>query len=167
MLNLSVLQGRLVADPEIRQTPGGVSVATFRLAVDRNYQQNGQRQADFINCVAWRGTAEFIGKYFGKGDMCLVEGSLQSRNYEDKNGAKRTAYEVIVDHVYFSGGRKDAAADGQRTGEPYATAGNRQDAGAASKAGEIISRAQSFGVPVGSYDQVEMDVQMLDDDLPY
>lgn len=166
MLNLSLLQGRLVADPEIRQTPGGVSVATFRLAVDRNYQQNGQRQADFINCVAWRGTAEFIGKYFGKGDMCLVEGSLQSRNYEDKNGAKRTAYEVIVDHVYFSGGRKEPA-DGQRAAEPDAAAGNRQNTGAASKAGEIISQAQSFGVPVGSYDQIEMDVQMLDDDLPY
>lgn len=162
MLNLSVLQGRLVADPEIRQTPGGVHVATFRLAVDRNYQQNGQRQADFINCVAWRGTAEFIGKYFGKGDMCLVEGSLQSRNYEDKNGNKRTAYEVIVGQVYFSGSRKEAAAESPQ--QPPPSAGNRQDAGHGK---DIMARAGSFGVPVNTFEQVEMNVQPIEDDFPY
>ena len=163
MLNLSVLQGRLVADPEIKQTPGGVSVATFRLAVDRNYQQNGQRQADFINCVAWRGTAEFIGKYFGKGDMCLVEGSLQSRNYEDKNGQKRTAYEVIVGQVYFSGSRKsEQAAGGPHPSPP--SSGNRQDAG---RGKDIMSQAQNFGVPVNTFEQVELGVQPMDDDFPY
>ena len=99
MLNRVILMGRLVADPELRQTGSGVSVATFRVAVDRNYQPKGsaERQADFIPCVAWRQTAEFISKYFAKGRMIAVEGSLQSRNYEDKTGAKRTAYEVMVD----------------------------------------------------------------------
>ena len=87
MLNKVVLQGRLVADPEVRQTPSGISVATFRVACDRNYQpQGGERQADFISCVAWRQTGEFIGKYFPKGTMILVEGAIQTRNYEDKNG---------------------------------------------------------------------------------
>lgn len=104
MLNRIILMGRLVADPELKTTTGGLSVAGFRMAVDRNYQskEGGEKQADFIPCVAWRQTAEFIANYFGKGRMIAVEGSLQSRNYEDKTGAKRTAYEVLVDHAYFA-----------------------------------------------------------------
>ena len=104
MLNRIILMGRLVADPELRQTPNGVSVASFRIAVDRNYQSKdtGERQADFISCVAWRQTGEFISRYFQKGRMIALEGSLQTRNYEDKTGAKRTAYEVIVDQAYFA-----------------------------------------------------------------
>ena len=110
MLNNVTLMGRLVADPELRQTASGVSVVSFRLAVERNYVPQGQeRQADFISCVAWRQTAEFIGKYFGKGRMIAVEGSLQSRNYEDKNGQKRTAIEVIVDRAHFTGERTAGA----------------------------------------------------------
>lgn len=111
MLNSVTLMGRLVADPELRQTASGVSVVSFRLAVERNYAPQGQeRQADFISCVAWRQTAEFIGRYFTKGRMIAVEGSLQSRNYEDKNGQKRTAYEVIVDQAYFADSRPAAPA---------------------------------------------------------
>lgn len=112
MLNSVTLMGRLVADPELKTTQNGTSVASFRLAVERNYQAKGaaERQADFIPCVAWRQTAEFIGKYFGKGRMIAVEGSLQSRNYEDKNGQKRTAYEVIVDQAYFADSRPAAPA---------------------------------------------------------
>ena len=93
MLNNVTLMGRLVADPELKTTQNGTSVASFRLAVERNYQAKGaaERQADFLPCVAWRQTAEFISKYFAKGRMIAVEGSLQSRNYEDKNGQKRTA----------------------------------------------------------------------------
>ena len=104
MLNRIILMGRLVADPELRQTQSGVSVASFRIAVDRNYQSKdtGERQADFISCVAWRQTGEFISRYFQKGRMIALEGSLQTRNYEDKTGAKRTAYEVIVDQAYFA-----------------------------------------------------------------
>ena len=112
MLNRVILMGRLVADPELKQTPNGISVATFRLAVDRNYQSknSNERQCDFINCVAWRQTGEFISRYFSKGRMIALEGSLQSRNYEDKTGAKRTAYEVIVDHAYFADSRPEGAA---------------------------------------------------------
>ena len=103
MLNRIILMGRLVADPELKSTQSGISVATFRIAVERNYTPQGQeKQADFISCVAWRQTAEFISKYFAKGRMIALEGSLQSRNYEDKQGQKRTAYEVIVDQAYFA-----------------------------------------------------------------
>lgn len=104
MLNKIILMGRLVADPELKYTPNNVAVASFRIASERNYTPQGQeRQADFISCVAWRQTGEFISKYFSKGRMIALEGSLQSRNYEDKTGAKRTAYEVIVDHAYPGG----------------------------------------------------------------
>lgn len=109
MLNSVTLMGRLVADPELKTTQNGTSVASFRLAVERNYAPQGQeRQADFIPCVAWRQTAEFIGKYFTKGRMIAVEGSLQSRNYEDKNGQKRTAIEVIVERVHFADSKPES-----------------------------------------------------------
>ena len=109
MLNHIDLMGRLVADPELKTTQNGIAVTSFRIAVDRNYTPQGQeKQADFINCVAWRQTAEFIGKYFAKGRMIALEGSLQSRSYEDKQGQKRTAYEVIVDHAYFADSKQDA-----------------------------------------------------------
>ena len=105
MLNSVILMGRMVADPELKQTPSGVSVAVFRLAVERNYQdkESGQRQTDFINCVAWRQTGEFISRYFSKGSMIAIEGSIQTRQYQDKSGNKRTAVEVIVDQAYFAG----------------------------------------------------------------
>ena len=115
MLNRIVLMGRLVADPELRQTPNGIFVASFRIAVDRNYQQKdtGEREADFINCVAWRQTGEFISRYFQKGRMIALEGSLQTRNYEDKTGARKTAYEVIVDQAYFADSKPN---DNQKAG---------------------------------------------------
>ena len=92
--------GRLVADPELRQTPNGVSVCAFRIAVDRNYSGK-EKQADFIDIVAWRQSAEFVSNYFAKGKMIIVEGSIQTRKYEDRNGNKRTAVEVVADHVQF------------------------------------------------------------------
>lgn len=126
MLNNVTLMGRLVADPELRQTASGVSVVSFRLAVERNYAPQGQeRQADFISCVAWRQTAEFIGKYFTKGRMIAVEGSLQSRNYEDKNGQKRTAIEVLVERAHFTGER---TAGAEQTAAPPAPAAPAQPA---------------------------------------
>lgn len=123
MLNKIILMGRLVADPELRQTTSGLSVATFRIAVDRNYQTKDStlRQADFIPCVAWRQTADFISKYFSKGRMIALEGSLQSRSYEDKNGNKRTAYEVIVDAAYFADSKPESAPQAQ-TAAPVITA---------------------------------------------
>lgn len=110
MLNHVTLMGRLVADPELKTIQNGTSVASFRLAVERNYAPQGQeKQADFIPCVAWRQTAEFISRYFTKGRMIAVEGSLQSRNYEDKQGQKHTAYEVVVDHAYFADSKPASA----------------------------------------------------------
>ena len=103
MLNRVILMGRLTADPELKQTPNGISVTSFSLAVDRNFTSRGaERQTDFINCVAWRQTAEFISRYFAKGRMIAVEGSLQVRNYVDKNENKRQAVEVVVDQAYFA-----------------------------------------------------------------
>ena len=108
-MNKVVLMGRFTKDPELKATASGVSVVTFTLAVDRAYTPAGQeRIADFIPCVAWRQTAEFVSKHFHKGRMIAVEGSLQSRNYEDKEGNKRTVYEVIADRVYFTGDKANS-----------------------------------------------------------
>lgn len=104
MLNRVILMGRITQDLEVRQTPNGVSALTFNVAVDRNFKdQSGQYQSDFITCVAWRQTAEFIGKYFGKGRLIALEGTLRSRTYEDKNGTKHYVTEVYVDNASFTG----------------------------------------------------------------
>ena len=109
MLNRVILMGRLTADPELKQTPNGISVVSFSLAVDRNFASKGaERQTDFINCVAWRQTAEFISRYFAKGRLMAVEGSLQVRNYVDKNENKRQAVEVVVDQAYFADSKNAA-----------------------------------------------------------
>lgn len=114
MINCAVIMGRLTADPELKTTNSGTSVISFTVAVDRNYVKQGEeRQADFINCVAWRGTADFIVKYFHKGDMIALQGSIQTRNYEDKNGNKRTATEIIVDMASFCGGKREQTGNGQ------------------------------------------------------
>lgn len=111
MLNSIVLMGRLVADPELRTTTTGKSVCSFRIAVDRGYVKAGeQRQADFIPVVAWEGTANFVSRYFSKGSMIAVQGQLQSRQYEDNTGAKRTAYEVIAREVSFCGSKAETGA---------------------------------------------------------
>lgn len=107
MLNFTTLQGRLVADPELRQTQNGVYVASARIAVNRNFKNSrGEYDSDFINLVAWRGTAEFLSKHFRKGQMVIITGSIQTRQYEDKSGAKRIAFEVVADQVFFGEGRK-------------------------------------------------------------
>ena len=114
MLNKIFLQGRLVSDPELRHTPSGVAVASFRLAVDRDFKakETGERQADFINIVAWRQTGEFVSRYFTKGRMAVVEGRLQMRDYTDREGNKRTAAEVVADNIYFGDSRRDAESGG-------------------------------------------------------
>lgn len=109
MINNVVIMGRLTADPELRQTASGIEVTSFCIAVDRGYVRQGEeRQADFINCVAWRQTAKFITSYFHKGSMIAVTGSIQTRNYEDKTGAKRTATEVVVDNASFCGSKSES-----------------------------------------------------------
>lgn len=106
MLNKVLLQGRLVADPETRHTQNGTAVTSFRLAVDRDFKnQNGEREADFINVVAWRNAAEFVSRYFQKGQMAVVDGRLQVRDYTDRDGNKRYITEVVVTCVYFAGSK--------------------------------------------------------------
>lgn len=109
MLNIIALMGRIVAEPELRHTPNGVAACKFRIAVERNFAHAGEeRKADFIDIVTWRKTAEFVCKYFGKGSLIAVNGSLQTRSYEDKNGNKRTAYEVVADNVHFAGEKTES-----------------------------------------------------------
>ena len=111
MLNIIALQGRLARDPELRQTNTGKSVASFTLACDRGRKDpNGNSQTDWIPCVAWEKTAEFICKYFGKGSLVAVDGRLQSRQYQDKSGNNRTAIEVVVQEAHFCGSKNGAPA---------------------------------------------------------
>lgn len=109
VLNKIFLQGRMVRDPELRHTQSGTAVASFTLAVDRDFKdKDGNRETDFIDCVAWRNTAEFASRYFGKGRMAVVTGSLQLRDWTDKEGNKRRSAEVLVDSMYFADSKKEA-----------------------------------------------------------
>ena len=123
MLNKTFLQGRLVADPELRHTTSGVAAATFRLAVDRDFKNKdtGERQADFITCVAWRQTALFVEKYFSKGRMAIVEGKLQTRTYDDKDGVRVYVTEVVADNVYFGDSKRDDGGKAEEFREPEFT----------------------------------------------
>ena len=113
MINMVALMGRMTYEPELRTTPSGVSVIRFQVACDRNYQRSGQdRQADFIDCVAWRQTAEFISRYFHKGSMIAVEGTIQTSNYTDKDGNKRKQIEVLANNVSFCGGKSENGSQG-------------------------------------------------------
>ena len=113
MINNVVLMGRLTAVPELKTTQSGISTVRFSVAVERRYNKQGEdRQTDFIDCVAWRQTAEFVSKYFNKGSMIAVVGSIQTRNYEDKNGNKRKAVEVQVDNVSFCGSKGETGTGG-------------------------------------------------------
>ena len=119
MVNSVVLMGRLTADPELKTTPSGVSVTSFSIAVDRSYAKQGEdRATDFINIVAWRQSAEFITRFFRKGSMIAVEGSIQTRNYTDKDGNKRTAFEVVVNRASFCGSKNETGTNGPRFDAP-------------------------------------------------
>ena len=118
MLNNVILMGRMTADAELKATPSGKSVTTFSIAVERDYSQNGERQTDFINLVAWGKTAEFITNYFGKGNMIAVRGSIQTRQYE-KDGSKRTATEVLVDKVSFCGEKTERREEPKIDADPF------------------------------------------------
>lgn len=111
MINNVTLMGRLTAAPELKTTTSGTNVTAFSIAVERRFQsKDGEKIADFINCVAWRNTAEFICKYFNKGDMIAVTGEIQTRKYQDSNGNKRVAVEVVIDNVSFCGGKNNSNA---------------------------------------------------------
>lgn len=107
MLNTITLMGRLTADPDYRTTQSGVTLTRFTLAVERDYQQNGEKQTDFIDIVAWRSTADFVSKYFRKGQLVAVNGSLQTDTYTDKDGNKRKSWSVQAQHVYFAESKRD------------------------------------------------------------
>jgi len=144
MLNRITIMGRLVKDPELRRTQSGTSVCSFTVAVDRDFQSkdNAERQTDFIDVVAWRQTAEFICKYFGKGRMIVVDGSLQSRKWQDKNGQNRTSWEVMANNVYFG----DSKRDGQ--GGEYAPAfGSGADSYTAPAAGGFAEIEEDGELP--------------------
>lgn len=109
-MNKVILMGRLTKDPEIRNTQQGTMVCSFSIAVNRRFAKEGQQNADFINCSAWRNTAEFISKYFSKGNMIAVVGSLQTRTWEDANGKKQYAMDVVVDEAYFTGSKENTSS---------------------------------------------------------
>lgn len=119
MLNHIVIMGRLTRDPELRRTQSGLAVAGFTLAVDRDYsgKDGGEKEVDFIDCVAWRNTGEFVSKYFTKGQMAVVSGRLQIRGYTDKDGQKRRVAEIVADSVYFAGKKENSAQTGQTAQE--------------------------------------------------
>lgn len=169
MLNKALLQGRFTADPELRSTQSGVSVTTFALAVNRDFKKEGQPDADFINCVAWRSTAEFVCKYFQKGMQAVVDGSIQTRSYTDKDGNKRTAFEVLVDNIYFADSKKDdgqkAAAQGQTQSYGLTDAPNfNLDGGSYAKLPKNFEPQQQ-GFSPDQYKPTWEDVDM--DDLPF
>ena len=113
MLNRIILMGRLTRDPELRHTQTGTAVASFSLAVDRDFRNrdSGEKGVDFIDVVAWRNTAEFVSKYFTKGRMAVVEGRLQIRDWTDREGGKRVATEIVADNIYFGDSKRDGAGD--------------------------------------------------------
>ena len=122
MFNLVVLTGRLTADPELKTTPNGVPVTSFSIAVNRSYRAGEEQQTDFINIVAWRQRAEFISKYFTKGSLIGIEGSIQTRRYQDKNGNNRTAFEVVTNNVQFVESKRDSIPSGASDAASFSNA---------------------------------------------
>ncbi len=110
MLNHITIMGRLTRDPELRRTGSGTAVASFTVAVDRDFTQDGKKETDFIECVAWRSTADFVQKYFNKGDMIVVSGRLQIRSWTDRDGHKRRTAEVVADNVYFGESKRGSGS---------------------------------------------------------
>ena len=120
MLNVVALMGRLTADPELRYTQSNIPVTSFTLAVDRRYSRQGEeKQTDFINIVAWRQSAEFVSKWFKKGQLVAVDGSIQTRKYQDKEGNNRTAFEVVANNVHFAESKRDGGNSGGYGGGGY------------------------------------------------
>ncbi len=152
MLNVAIVMGRLVADPELRHTPNDIAVTSFTVAVDRSYVKSGaERQADFIDVVAWRSTADFVCKYFRKGQAIVVQGSIQTRTYTDSQGNKRKAVEVVADNVHFAESKRDSAAS---TGGAYSPP----------------SRPEVAPTPAPAYtsgDTGDFEEILADDDLPF
>lgn len=149
MLNVIAVMGRVVADPELRMTTNGINTTTFTIACDRNFVKQGeQRETDFFDIVAWRGAAEFASKYFKKGQLVAVNGSLQTRSYEDKNGNKRKVYEIVSDNLHFAEPARKPAQVAAPTDE------SRLD----------IDPPETLGAPAGTDDFMPIDES---EDLPF
>ena len=120
MLNNVIIMGRLTRDPELRRTQGGTAVTSFTMAVDRDFKsQSGETETDFIDVVAWRSTAEFVAKYFTKGRMAAVEGRIQVRDWQDKDGNRRKSVEVVADNVYFADSKRDSKPQESRDDQAF------------------------------------------------
>ena len=156
MLNVAAIMCRLVADPELRHTPNDIAVTTFTLAVDRSYSRAGtERQTDFIDVVAWRQTAEFVCKYFSKGRMMAVTGSIQTRNYEDKQGNKRKAFEIVANDVSFADSKRDSSGSAP---------------GSYDSAPAVQQRPAAYSEPAPAYSSgsnEDFEEILGDDDLPF
>ena len=169
MLNHITIMGRLTRDPELRRTGSGIAVASFTVAVDRDFgkSENGEKETDFIDCVAWRQTGEFVSKYFTKGRMIVVSGRLQIRTWTDKDGNKRRTAEVVADNCYFGDSRRDSDSGNAYGGNTYG--GNSY--GAPNYGGNnYAAPAPSFGGYAAPAAAPASDFAMLEDDdaqLPF
>ena len=166
MLNHITIMGRLTRDPELRRTGSGIAVASFTLAVDRDFspKDGGERETDFIDCVAWRQTGEFVSKYFTKGRMAVVSGRLQIRNWNDKDGNKRRSAEVVADNVYFGDSTRDEQAGSSSYG------GSSYGGNSYGGYGAPAPAAGGFGGYAAPSGPSASDFAMLDDDdaqLPF
>ena len=166
MLNHIVLMGRLTRDPELRRTGSGVAVASFSLAVDRDFggRDGGEKETDFIDIVAWRNTAEFVSKYFTKGRMAIVSGRLQIRTWNDKEGNKRRSAEVVADNVYFGDSKRDSADGG------FSQSFGGQSYGGQNYGGSQTFAGQGFQPAAPQQAAPSSDFAMLEDDdseLPF
>ena len=165
MLNRIVIMGRLTRDPELRRTGSGTPVTSFSLAVDRDFKsQDGQRETDFIDVVAWRGTAEFVSKYFTKGRMAVVEGRLQIRDWTDNNGGKRRSAEVVADNVYFGDSKRDG--DGGGYSPSYGQGSFSQDRSYPAPPAPATDPFGGYGAPPADGDQFA-ELSTDDGDLPF
>ena len=165
MLNHIVIMGRLTRDPELRRTGSGVAVASFTLAVDRDFspKDGGERETDFIDCVAWRQTGEFVSKYFAKGRMAVVSGRLQIRSWNDKDGNKRRTAEIVADNVYFGDSKRDSEGGSSYGGNTH---------GGSSYGGNSYNQnpGNSYGGYTAPASAPASDFAMLEDDdaqLPF
>ena len=175
MLNHIVIMGRLTRDPELRRTGSGIAVASFTVAVDRDFggREGGEKETDFIDCVAWRQTGEFVSKYFTKGRMIVVSGRLQIRSWTDKDGNKRRTAEVVADNVYFGDSKRDGDSGSSYGGNTYG--GNAY--GGSSYGNNNYGGGNAYGSPAPSYGGYSApasapasDFAMLEDDdaqLPF
>ena len=169
MLNHIVIMGRLTRDPELRRTGTGIAVASFNVAVDRDFggRDGGERETDFIDCVAWRQTGEFVSKYFTKGSMIVVSGRLQIRGWTDKDGNKRRSAEVVADNVYFGESKRSAEGNSAYGGNPYGGSSYSAPAAPSYGGNNYSAPAGGYGAPASA---PASDFAMLEDDdaqLPF